>query len=484
MGSVTPSGGGVTINSDNTVTLSWNIVAAAHTYDVQVFAGTGVPIAGQECRGGNRCVTDLYGTSYTFAIESSYPQFQNATAFTWRIRAKNPTCVSRPNTGAWKTQTFSVVRNLNGTVYLDDEHNATKNLEGKCELSSPVAQDISGSQVQVSYGANTFRYGITGSSYSATVPNIPSLNITLLPQSQWRCTCPADCTYAGSSRYLSTGMPFFVSPAARSWWQTQGGLVYAGGSNGNAVVSQIPSSAPSNSVLSQPQTTSPHTSGIVITGGGDIDTTVEGATRYGKLRATASQERIIGSSYNGPKENYQYFYNLYSMGATPTTDFSGGKPSVSSTNGRAYYAGGDVSIATPWVVADGEEYVVFINGNLRVRDQIRVAHGGFVAFIVSGDVIFENTLGVSVPTSSPTPVIEGVFIANRIIVEGNRTGGDLQFSAAGTFVGWDSVVLQRRFSILSDNDLYPTEFFAHRPDFVMQTPDRMRRPSMIWQESN
>ncbi|NJL55883.1 hypothetical protein HC928_12345 [bacterium] len=98
------------------------------------------------------------------------------------------------------------------------------------------------------------------------------------------------------------------------------------------------------------------------------------------MREETTQERVIGSTYNGARENYRYFYNLYSMGEAPATDFTGEKPVVSPANERAYYANGDIAINSSWVVSSGESLVIFVNGNLAINNRISVAEGGFLAF--------------------------------------------------------------------------------------------------------
>lgn len=250
-----------------------------------------------------------------------------------------------------------------------------------------------------------------------------------------------------------------------------------------AIVSRVPSTAGTNAYLNRRGTASlANSSGICITGGGDIDSTPEMAHQYVRLREDTAQARIIGSEYKGPKENYTYFYSLYSMGISPTSDFTGSKPTSAPLNGRAHYGQGNLTIGSEWKVKNKESIVVFVNGNLTISDKISVENGSFLALIVSGDIIFANTIGSS-PSSTSTTV-EGVFIADRIIVQGGRSGGDLKFVGAGTFVGWSSVLLQRQYATPLNNSLYPTELFIHRPDFVVNTPERMKRPLMVWQEVN
>ncbi len=393
-------------------------------------------------------------------------------------------------TGSWTSGTFTLVGQVSGNFYLDQNFNATLNLgTGLCEVSgSPTGQNPgAGSGIQATWtGGGSANGSITGSTYTIdNVANYASIGETLSPDAtQWRCTCPAGCTYSGRT-IPESSVNYFLADVSQPWWQSTNGMLYAGNTSGNAVVSQIPITCSGSCLgaLSYQSAAGNSSSGITITGGGDIDSDADPTLKYTKLRQETSQSRVIGSVYNGPRENYQYFYNLFSMGSSPTADFSGVKPTSAPTNGRAYYATGDMTLSTPWSVASGEKLVIFVNGNLNVNTTITVADGGFLAFIVNGNITFSNTIGNS-SASDLTPTVEGVFIADQIIVQGGLSGGDLKFVGQGTFVGWTSVTLGREYNDPFSNDSYPTEVFQFRPDFVQNVPTRMTRPLYSWQETN
>lgn len=474
-----PASGDVTIAPDRSVALSWSHVLNAEQYEVQIYP-TGT-LVGQECTAANTfCSESIIDTSFTFIAPLGVSEY------TWRVQAMNEVC--NPTSGGWITGTFRLVGSLAGTIYLDDTSTAVLNLgTGLCDRVGLTPQSPGSTFITATWlGAGSPYTGtVTDANYSlSNVPNFSTVGLNLaLDPTQWRCTCPAGCSYGGLS-VPRGNIPYFISPSAQAWWQTRGGLVYAGHTNSYAVVSRVPDTAGSNAFLNRrSESNLSENSGIVITGGGDIDSTLEISSQYGRLREETSQARVIGSTYDGPQENYRYFYSRYSMGQSPPTDFTGEKPITSPLNGRAYYANGDVSITSSWAVAADESLVIFVNGNLTIGTNITVAQDGFLAFLVSGDIVFSNTVGVAQPAST-MPVVEGVFIADRILVQGGRTGGDLKFVGAGTFVGWSEVLLERKYGTTSDNDLYPTELFIHRPDFVLNTPQQMKRPLILWQETN
>jgi len=189
-------------------------------------------------------------------------------------------------------------------------------------------------------------------------------------------------------------------------------------------------------------------------------------------------------------EDYSYFYSIYGMPQTPLNDLTGTNISSEFTStpvnlGReAYYIPDDVVLtASDWTIEAGESKVIFVNGDLRIERGITVAVGGFLAFIVNGDITFDDSLKSS--SDSTTPIIEGVFVANGKIIIESDTSSEEKFVGAGAFIGWRGFELPRDYSNngTSDNTLYPTELFIARPDFVFNIPERMKKPMYDWFET-
>ncbi|MBU0576426.1 hypothetical protein KJ654_02075, partial [Patescibacteria group bacterium] len=108
--------------------------------------------------------------------------------------------------------------------------------------------------------------------------------------------------------------------------------------------------------------------------------------------------------------------------------------------------------------------------------------GGFLAFIVSGNITMSSNVGHTV-LSNTAGNIEGVYVADGALIIATNSGTDERFVGEGTFVGWANVALQRDFRS-TDNDLYPAQTFIYRPDFMKNTPEKMKRSQMLWQETN
>jgi len=193
-------------------------------------------------------------------------------------------------------------------------------------------------------------------------------------------------------------------------------------------------------------------------------------------------------------ENYNYFYRLYSMGTAPSEDFSvptsATLPGSAPANGKlAYYRGGDMTIDSNWDVTAGNSYVIFVNGNLTVSNSatITVAQGAFLSFIVSGNITFDSSIGTATFSSTGPGQVQGVYIANGVlkVESAGASGTEKKFIGEGTFVGYSGIRLPRDFSNGGNgtqNNNYPASLFVHRPDFVINTPARMKKAVMNWRE--
>ena len=189
------------------------------------------------------------------------------------------------------------------------------------------------------------------------------------------------------------------------------------------------------------------------------------------------------------RENYSYFYSRYSLGFSPEDDYQYSDLDALEPiePKEAYFHSGDLIIQSPWEVTAGESYVIFIDGDLTIEDPLGVGEliiveeGGFLVFIVSGNINIADSVGHST-LSNTTGNIEGVYIADGMISIMSNGSADKRFIGEGTFVGWTDVEMLRDFSDEITNQSYPTETFVYRPDFVRYTPEKMKRPQMIWQE--
>jgi hypothetical protein len=487
----------VTVTPDGTgkVTITWDQPAGAQGYDFELYpTGTSCSDPKAYCPfwGASGNTVGIQGLP---ASQGSYTFTPAAGSYTFRVRPVRYACVSVISSliyGNWTPPvTFLVKSGISGTNYLDLNASATYDLAtGKCVAGGgEVPQDLSavGGSISATNSNGTFPGTITGTTYN--IPNVTQTagtSITLsLDPTQWSCVCPVGCTYSGvTPGFSSAGYSFFVTGTKPPWYQTKNGLLYAGQTSGTAIKSDIPLTCSAATGCTPYLTTkntdgTANTSGIPITGGGSI------GTAFTNLSEDQRADSAVGSSSTGPLEDYDYFYTqLYSMGSNPATDFTGAKPGAAPANQKAYYAAGDVSTSGTWTVNSGESYVIFVNGNLTVTAPITVAQGGFLAFIVKGNIVVQNTVGQVAPTSIIS-VMDGLYYANgTLTIQGGKVGGDLKFIGEGSFVARQGIQLQRAYASLATNQTKPTELFTFRPDLIVNMPARMLKPQMLWQEVN
>lgn len=278
------------------------------------------------------------------------------------------------------------------------------------------------------------------------------------------------------------------------WWQLAGGHLYSNEASGVAIASQIaddplfciePSCIAALSIRDRADTI--YSDGFPFTAGGSIDTNGQ------MITYRDPDVFVIDTAVTRLIENYTYFYARYSLGSSPTDYFAASandalKPTFVDQD--SYFHSGDLTIQSPWAVASGESYVIFVDGSLNIQDPaaegelITVEEGGFLAFIVSGDINIDETVGHSVLTNTAGN-LEGIFIADGVITIGSNGTADKRFVGEGTFAGHGGVSLDRTYDELTNNnDRYPAETFVYRPDFIKNTPDQMKRSQMLWQETN
>jgi hypothetical protein len=236
------------------------------------------------------------------------------------------------------------------------------------------------------------------------------------------------------------------------------------------------------------------TDGFAVVGSGTIDAN-------GLIGERAENTYSSNTTKSRYKENYEFFYRNSGLDSAPTSDFIGSdtdalKPTYNASD-IVYFHDGDLTVQSQWSVADGETYVIFVDGNLTLTDGdgasdqlIDVANGGFLAFIVSENIVVNEQLGNSTLTST-TANVEGVYIADGSLTiesRGEAAGGDDRFIAEGVFVGWLGVNLDRDFSDgasrSTENNDKAVELFVYRPDLLVNMPDIMQVPIRIWQETN
>ncbi len=266
-------------------------------------------------------------------------------------------------------------------------------------------------------------------------------------------------------------------PNYAGWFQTTGGDVHADG----AFAISIPADTCSgvcepyltlNDALSTPANL-PHG---ILSYGNSYD-----------LGTTADDTNIAEDGYdwrtNSQRGFPDYDYTFWSeyLADDVTGSFGGGD--ITSSGTGVYTMTGTSLNGT---VASGEQIIILRDGDLTIDSNLQVANGGFLMVISSGTVTIDSGVGAT-PIGSgggaltaTTANVQGVFVANSIQTPSNGTG-DLHLWLAGTFVGWNSVVLERDLGG-SLNNTEPAETFFYRPDFLVNAPSSIKRSVFDYQQ--
>lgn len=416
--------------------------------------------------------------------------------YQWRVRHQNNTCTSRIGTfSSWRY--FDLHDELIGYVYKDDGYAGFSGNSCISPFSGIPITPEGGETVTVSRNGQDYTGSVQpDGSYSVSAP------ITNAGQNQANynsanpltdvCGCPGGCLYPTAN--LPSTLNFYYLLTRDPWWQVENGHIYTREESGIGVSSVVPDTCigvcrPYVSVRDSADRQD--SSGIIVTGGGTIDTSNTPGNQTNQVDEDGRNYRPSGTGIGGVLENYAHFYRLFSMGVNPADDFGitagdAQKPSSAPSNARAYFRNGDLTIQDPWSLGTGESIVVFVSGSLNIQNTITVDQGGFLAFVVEDSINIAPTVCQS-DHESTAGVVEGVFIADDSInIQGNANGGDCRFVGEGIFAGWGGIQLDRDFN--DDgiqekwNTLHAVEYFRYRPDFVANVAELMTKPVYQWQE--
>lgn len=380
------------------------------------------------------------------------------------------------------------------------------------------------------------------SNYTITRSTGTNYTVTLDLSSQtglidYICSCPAAldpdnpyiCQYTGISA-PSENINFYLQArnlSSDSWFQVFGGNVF--GQNG--VSSVVPYTfcgtenncqAALNATL--PSSTNVLSSGFAVSNLGDSS----GVSSYDHSNYYHSYFHLPGrtSNLNSYDVNtdlsqlsYDYFYKLAENSIQTVGNGQDLKPLLSDWTNSSWWITDDVNYVgvngnliidetQAFNVASSQQLVIFVDGDLTLNDSniadanrkiTSVAQGGFLAFFASGDIIVSADVGYELDPLNPTTLtvsnansnLEGVFVANNNLVVQSKTaiGGtppDRKFIGAGTFVGWNNVLLNRTFDddgvgpILSNYQA--VENFIYRPDLLANWPVKMKASTSNWRE--
>ena len=447
-------GDSVLVGVGEDVDMSWSSATLADSYELEVYATE------TDCLDVTAHCESVAGLTYSFPPLTS--------VYDYRLRSVNDSCDGIAGNGIeygnWVTGTFSVNGVVEGQVFEDPDNNATL-VGGICTLGGATGiMPGVGSQVTVEgvYSGDVQGDGI----YSVSAISGSGLSAVLVPgdPSQYRCTCPANCTYSTDSPI--SGLDYFVTNFREAWFQGIGGNFHADGGN---VTVGIPDTCVG---LCDPYLITEDGGGatgmVSYTGGLDVG--------EGDISEDGNDWQA-NTNYRGVQTGYNYFSRILEDDPDEEFIWDGGEPSTDGVyqGSESWISGGD------WSIGSGEKMVILVPNDVVIDVNINVDEGGFLAIISSGSII----IGDDVVN------VEGVYIADNVIatcesgecgnIAGGETVADRQLVAEGIFTGWNGVELRRNFAT-GDNNTNPAELFVYRPDLQANAYNYLMRSHYSWDE--
>jgi len=291
-------------------------------------------------------------------------------------------------------------------------------------------------------------------------------------------TATATLNDPGATQCIDTADITVTNPS--SWWQVkEGDAVTDGG-----ISSAIPPTA--------------YESALIVH---DVDEFPGVPTYQGSLNPSppnvSSKNWNTNSSYSAPIPDYAFF-----EGRVPASSFT---PIITNPVNTTVLTTGTLDAnGYLWLRYDGADYgftdlviedpsgtvnlgtnkvVLFVkDADLVVNSKINLTPGrGFFMAIVERDISVNQLVG-DTPVASPTPDLEGIYIADGNFATGSTFAAipdDIQLHIRGSVVGNTGVDLER---VLSDNSLYPGELFEYGVDQILAYPQDLTPSRLIWRE--
>jgi hypothetical protein len=400
---------------------------------------------------------------------------------------------------------------------------------------------VAGLNLIASNIANNYTASFNGNNFSINTVYAGNYSVILDLSNQtggydYVCSCPAAvdpnnpylCRYSGVTS-PSSNVNFYLRSrnlANDSWFQVFGGNFFAK----NLISSPVPFSfcngdSRCKAGLSVPliNSSNPLSSGFPIISSSNpsnVRSSASSSVYHSYLHLTSRTTNFnsyeLASHVTLP--SYTYLRNL-AAGSIHELAEPSSKPSFASLVASPWWSNeevnylqlnGDISIdeTQGFNLTSGQALVVFVNGNLTFNDSnvndsnrkiTSVENGGFLAFIVSGDITISANIGYELNPSSPSiPTVSiansnlsGVFVAggNLTVQSKSAIGGtlpDKKFIGSGTFVGNGAIHLDRTFE---DDDLGASlnnnqaiENFIYRIDLLVNWPVKLKTALTNWHE--
>lgn len=260
--------------------------------------------------------------------------------------------------------------------------------------------------------------------------------------------------------------------------------------------------------------------GVAITGGTSANWGSEGGTASSQgwvAGGTTYTETFSPVNAGVIRTSYDYYITSARQSGITITDLapscgSGGIASCdlsSSLANGVYKADGNLTLTSgsgTYTFPSSKNFVILVNGNLTIQENIHVPTTSTATFSVAGSIYVDTTVGTTSrycagPGGTGTPIdpvtqcnIQGFFSAdNNVVVQGVNSctsgttekqicfAGSVVANAAGKTGGSAGTFTLNR-DLCADDRQYPTLIIQQRPDMIINSPSFIQAPTYIFQE--
>ena len=157
-----------------------------------------------------------------------------------------------------------------------------------------------------------------------------------------------------------------------------------------------------------------------------------------------------------------------------------------------YIAKGELDlIGSGYTFPAGQNFVILVNGDLKIKEQIHVLNGSTVLFTSLKNIYVDSSVGEDLMTSTNSDV-EGFYSADQsFIVQGgngsNCPVGDKRINITGSIVvnaGLTSGTFTNQRDLCAGDLQCPSIYVGGRPDLIINSPQFLWNTNKVWQEVN
>jgi hypothetical protein len=331
-------------------------------------------------------------------------------------------------------------------------------------------------ETQVDASGASYTNMPSGAIYTATA-NPPTSSYSSYLTCHSSTTTPAWTQGSAEYLYPNDTITYIVAMVPTlPWFQIQGG----GNSFGGSVYSYMPLFT--DPTLLFDKSAAPASPGILSSTSG-FDLSVSQGSNGDTNVSTAKWNTNNGFP---SKDWYQFFMTRLSQSPILIYGSLGSKPTQPPGSQYTVYSTTDnadknITISTPWTIANDEKLIIIVDGTLDIRAPITISGNGFIAFVVKDDILINSSVGTT--WNSTSPVLEGMYIAGKTIQTGSSTvAGAERLVGKGMFAATGDIILQRNLLSVGHNADTSSELFIYNPSFLVTMPDILKDNSYIWQE--